>query len=171
MGDEPRMTDIVRKEQIISALVDVRRSLLDCARGFSEEEARRTFRGEWSVLDLLAHLTGWDHANEEAIGAVVTGRMPRFYKFKDPDWKGYNAVLVRKYRLETLPAQIGQAAFSHALLIEELGSVAPEDIDRDSGLRYKGWKITVRRLMEAEGKDEAVHLEQLREYARAVGAK
>ena len=155
---------VVRKEVLISNLSDTRRELLVCASAFSEEEAHRTFLGTWSLLDLLAHLTGWDHANVEAIQATQVGRLPHFYKYHDRNWQGYNAILVRKYRRDTLAEQIDQAASSHLRLLEELGDVLPDDIDRDFRVRFRGYNVTVRRLMEGEGRDEAEHLEQVKRF-------
>ncbi len=170
MQTKRSMRLVVRKEVLISTLSDTRRELLDCAESFSEEEAHRVFLGSWSLMDLLAHLTGWDHANVEAIQAVQAGRLPHFYKYHDHDWQGYNAILVRKHRLNMLAEQVAQAESSHLRLLEELGDVPAEDIDRDFSVRFRGYRVTVRRLMEGERRDEAVHFTQIQEYRRLLHA-
>lgn len=160
---------VVRKEVLISGLSDIRRELLGCASACAGEDSHRVFLGTWSLLDLLAHLTGWDHANVEAIQAVQAGRLPHFYRFHDRGWQSYNAILVRKHRCASLVEQIGQARSSHLRLMEELGDVPPEDIDRDFCVRFRGFRITVGRLMEGEGRDEAEHLAQVKKFLESAG--
>lgn len=165
------MRRVVRREVLISSLSDTRREILDCASTCAVEDSHRVFLGTWSLLDLLAHLTGWDHANVEAIQAVQAGRLPLFYRFHDRGWQSYNATLVRKYRRASLEEQIGQAASSHLRLMEELGDVPSEDIDRDFCVRFRGFRITVGRLMEGEGRDEAEHLAQVKKFLESAGGE
>ena len=54
------------------------------------------FLGHWSLMDLVAHLAGWDYANRAAIDAILAGRLPDFYARYDADWRTFNAELVAR---------------------------------------------------------------------------
>ena len=158
------------KQQVILALEDVRMEILDAASRISESHCREMFLGSWCLLDLLAHLAGWDEANREAVREVMEGQLPSFYAHRDPDWRTYNAALVEKYRREGLNDQISLVRGSHFRLVEALKSVPAGAFNQDFGVRFRGYKVTVRRLMEAEAKDETIHLAQLREFEGSLSA-
>jgi hypothetical protein len=39
-----------------------------------------------------------------------------------------------------------------------------EEFDRDSGVRYKRYKVTIARLLQAETRDEKTHHKQIEEF-------
>jgi hypothetical protein len=53
---------------------------------------------------------------------------------------------------------------SYAQLLTALQSVAPADFGKDFGVRFRGYRVTIRRLMEAEMKDEQVHCSQILDF-------
>lgn len=122
------------------------------------------FLGTWSVKDLLAHLAGWDFANLEAVEAVLAGRLPAFYAYRDPDWRTYNAMLVARYRRGMLTEMIEQARDSHRQLLDFLQSIPAESLGRDFGVRFRGYKVTIQRLLTAEHGDEMTHLQQIGDF-------
>ncbi len=166
----PSKTQERIKEQAISALVEVRREILAAASGFSEGNSQRVFLGTWSLLDLLAHLAGWDDANRKAVREVMAGQVPSFYAFRDPDWRTYNARLVETYRRERLSDQIALVRATHLRLVETLRSLPADAINRDFGVRFRGYKVTIRRLVEADVKDVTAHLAQIRDFERSLHA-
>jgi hypothetical protein len=149
------------KTALLNSFHENRESLLSCARTWPPDQVETIFLGEWSLLDLLAHISGWDDANREAIAAVQAGRLPEFYAHKDPDWRTYNASHVRNYRRPTLEAQLALVQETFEKLMESLTQVGAEDLYRDYGVRYKGWKVILFRLVESDMKDVRVHLEQM----------
>jgi hypothetical protein len=158
-------TDYQSKQTaLLIALRESREALLACARTWPADQAETIFLGEWSLLDLLAHISGWDDANREAITAVQAGRLPEFYAHKDPDWRTYNAGHVRNYRRPTLEAQLAMVEATFGKLMEALMQLDAEDLFRDYGVRYKGWKVIIARLVESDMKDVRIHLEQMRAW-------
>ena len=79
------------KDDLLHAFRLNRAAILACARSWPADRVEEVFLGEWCLLDLLAHLSGWDEANREAVTAVQAGRLPEFYAHKDADWRGFNA--------------------------------------------------------------------------------
>jgi hypothetical protein len=157
MGTEKRAT----KESIISRLAEVRRKILEAALALPVKKQNEIFLGIWSVMDLLAHLAGWDYTNLEAARAILSGQLPGFYHFHDRDWQSYNAALVKKYKKNDLNALCSLVKESHKELLAFLETLTPEDFNQDKGIRYKGYKVTIGRLLAAEAQDEEMHYQQI----------
>jgi len=153
-----------KKDKIISGLVETRRRILDAASSLSPAQQDEIFLGVWSVKDLLAHLVGWDFANLEAAKAILAGRLPNFYSYHDRDWKTYNARLVAEYKRDHFTDLLLSVEDSHQSLIDFLKTIPGEEFDRDRGVRSKGYKVTIARLLQVEIEDEKTHLTQFEEF-------
>jgi hypothetical protein len=158
------MKKILKKDQVISALIEARQNILREVSDLSDEHQDRVFLGIWSVRDLLAHLTGWDYTNIDAIQEVMAGRLPSFYDHHDRDWQTYNAMLVKQYKRGSFNDQIASVRDSQHKLIEFLETIPPEDFNKDFGVRFRGYKVTVQRLMEADIKDVQIHCKQITDF-------
>lgn len=155
---------ILRKDQILSSLVEARQNILAEVFRLSEANQNRVFLGIWSTKDLLAHLVGWDYTNLDAVNEVLAGKLPTFYAHHDHDWKTYNAMLVAKYKRDSFEDLIALIKSSHRQLVEFLQTISPEVFNKDFGVRFHGYKVTVQRLLETEAKDEKIHLQQIVDF-------
>jgi hypothetical protein len=153
-----------KKEQLLAQLLEARASILSEASALSAKKRDYVFLGIWSVKDVLAHLAGWDYTNIEAIQSVLAGNLPTFYKYRDRDWRTYNAMLVEKYRKGSFRELLSTVRTSHKKLVEFLQTIPPEHFNRDFGVRFRGYKVTVQRLIEADIKDVTVHCQQIKEF-------
>ena len=153
------------KRELLSNLIKTRTAILRAASGLSPAAQDTVFLGVWSVIDLIAHLVGWDFTNLAAAKDIQAGVLPGFYAHYDKDWKSYNAELVAKYKREDFNELLALARDSHSKLIEYLENLSTEVFDKDFGVRSGGkYKITIARLLGAEWKDEGEHLKQLQEF-------
>jgi len=153
-----------KKEQLLAELQETRSSILKEVAVLSAKKQDEIFLGIWSVKDILAHLAGWDYANLEAAKAVLAGKLPAFYEHHDRDWQTYNAMLVAKYKRDSLKELLALVENSQQELIEFLQSVAPELLSKDFGVRFRGYKVTIQRLLEADIKDVQVHCQQIKDF-------
>lgn len=153
-----------KKERIISEMQRVRSELLTEVAALSHKERDTVFLGIWSVRDLLAHLAGWDYANLDAAKRIIKGRLPSFYDHHDRDWQTYNAMLVKKYRRNTFREIRATLKDSQQKLIAYLQTLPPEDFNRDFGVRFRGYRVTVQRLLEADVKDVRIHHRQIVDF-------
>ena len=153
------------KSQILTGLVEVRQKILAACAALPPEKRERIFLGTWSVKDLLAHLAGWDYTNMQAARDVIAGQIPFFYADQDRDWRFYNAKLVEEYKQERFDALLVFVSQSHQHLINFLQAIPEEEFNRDRGIRAKGWKVTIARLLMAEIKDEETHYQQIQTLA------
>jgi hypothetical protein len=152
------------KDRIISELVRARRDILEAASELSPAQQDEVFLGSWDAKDLLAHLVGWDLANIEATQAVLAGRLPAFYAHHDRDWRTYNARLVAEHRKDDFGDLVSSVEASHHRLLDHVRSIPAEQFDRDRGVRFKGWKVTIGRLLQAEADDEREHHTQIEAF-------
>ena len=156
-----------KKEALIEHLIDIRRRILDLAGKIPPEKQGQVFLGEWSARELLAHLAGWDVTNIQAAREVMTGKLPGFYAYIDKDWASYNARLVAEYGRADFTELIELVTETHRQLIAYLFGQASAELWKDRGIRARGWKVTIGRLLEAEIKDEEVHYQQLSKFVES----
>lgn len=155
---------ILRKDQIVSNLLETRQNISTKVSKLSEIQQDQVFLGIWSVKDLLAHLIGWDETNLRAAKSVLKGQLPDFYEYRDRDWQTYNAMLVKKHKRDPSPELLTAVKDSQDKLIEFLQTIPPEHFNEDFGVRFRGYKVTIQRLLEAEWKDEQTHLQQIIDF-------
>jgi hypothetical protein len=153
------------KDEIISALIQARRKILDVAYAVPPDRRDEVFLGIWSVQDLLAHLIGWDYTNKDAARSILEGELPYFYEYRDRDWASYNALLVHRHKKGHYAELLNAVETSHAALTGFLATVPAEEFDKDHGVRFKRYKVTISRLLEAEAEDEEEHHRQIKEFA------
>jgi hypothetical protein len=149
------------KDDLLFGLKAVRESILAEALALPADAHTRVFLGTWTVMDLLAHLAGWDAANQRAARDVLDSLLPEFYEHHDHDWKLYNAMLVAIYKRPTLKEQVDLARDTQRQLLDYLQSLPAEDFNRDTGVRFNGIKVTIARLLQSELDDEKTHFEQI----------
>jgi len=153
--------EILKRERI-SALLETRIAILQEASQLSPKAQGTVFLGVWSVVDLIAHLIGWDFANLAAAKDIQAEKLPEFYAHYDKDWKTYNAELVARYKRDDFEELLALARDSQGQLIEYLEGVPAEAFEQDFGVRSgRNYKVTIARLLQAELKDEQEHLEQI----------
>lgn len=157
----PTKSQTLRKDQILSSLIETRQDILAEVAKLSESQQDQIFLGSWSVKDLVAHFIGWDETNLQAVKSVLKREVPAFYQYRDHDWQTYNAMLVKKHKKDSSKELLATVQNSQTNLIEFLRTVPPEDFAKDFGVRFRGYKVTIQRLLEAERDDEQTHLQQM----------
>ena len=163
----PRNPEL-RKEQLLSDLHSARLVLLTAAGSVPARRRDDVFLGTWSIKDLVAHLVGWDHANLEGVEALLARRLPAFYAHRDRDWAGFNAELVARHKRNHYTALVADARRTHRRLMKFLLAVPAEAFDRDFGVRFRGVKVTIARLLASETGDEQEHCRQVEEFAKRI---
>jgi hypothetical protein len=160
----PTKSQFLKKELTLSALVAARQNILAEVAGLSSEQQNQIFLGIWSIKDLLAHLTGWDITNMEAVKSVLQSQVPSFYQYRDHDWQTYNAMLVSQYKQDSFQTLLAAVNDSHEKLVALVQTIPPANFNKDFGVRFRGYKVTIQRLLEAETKDEQTHHKQIIDF-------
>jgi len=152
------------KRDLLHSLVAARRAILKEAGALPPSDRSVIFLGSWSARHLVAHLIGWDHTNLQAVAEIRRHKVPSFFRYHDRDWASYNAALVRRHNRGSYSNLLAAAAKSSDRLIAQLEQIPASEFFHDSGLRNRGWKVTIGRLLGAEAKDENTHAAQLRKF-------
>lgn len=153
-----------KKQEVISQLAEARQKVIDAASSLAPWQQDQVFLGEWTVKDLLAHLVGWDYANLEAVQAILDDRLPGFYEHYDRDWRSFNQRLVREHRLEGFADLLLSLQQSHHKLIDCVRAVPAEEFFKDRGLRFRGYKVMIGRILQADAKDGLEHAAQIVQF-------
>ena len=105
-------------------------------------------------------------------GSPVAYLEPAFYSHYDHDWKTFNASLVAEYKADNFTDLVSSVEDSHQKLIDLLKTVPAEELNRDRGVRFKGYKVTIARTLQVEIDDEKTHHAQIEEFRdRSRGLK
>ena len=99
---------------------------------------------------------------------ILAGELPGFYAYYDRDWATYNAKLVTEYGRENFEELVELLRKTHGRLLAALEDLPEEELWKDRGIRAKGWKVTIGRLLEVERDDEEKHYLQLKEFVESV---
>ncbi|MHB9033482.1 MAG: DinB family protein [Anaerolineae bacterium] len=82
--------------------------------------------GKWSVRDILAHITTWEHECLEGLATISRGeRLPR-YRDLYGGINAFNALMTERKRDLTLAEVRTQLAETHAQLLAYLGTLPDE---------------------------------------------
>ncbi|HEU4759943.1 MAG TPA: DinB family protein [Dehalococcoidia bacterium] len=111
------------RSQIYQALEDARRDLLAAIEGIPDEKMTVPAIGEWSVKDLLAHITSWEEQVPLDLRRVRQGLQPALASFREADVDQWNALLVglrRTFPLSQVRQELGDR---RKALVEALDSL------------------------------------------------
>jgi hypothetical protein len=161
---QTRLTNEEKKAGLMAGLHDVRTEILKEAWRFHPDEITLPFVGVWSLLDLLAHLAGWDVTNRQAAEEVMNGNVPTFYSYHSKEWADYNSKLVKEYGRPTLVEALITVEQTQQDLLDFLNAIPAKDLFSDHGVRMGSYRVIISRLLEAERKDETRHLRQIVEF-------
>jgi len=150
-----------RKAQLLDDVARARAAILDAVNSLPADKRRDVFLGIWSSCELVAHLSGWDYANIQAVADIQADRLPQFYAHHDRDWRTYNAHLVNEYSKESWDELMAAVAESHERLMAVVRSLPADEFYRDRGIRFRGYKVMIGRLLEADAKDCMTHAAQV----------
>lgn len=159
------------KRFLIDHLRLARKRLLGAVQQIPPEYRDRAFIGDWSVKELVAHLTGWDYTNLQAAQEIMAGQRPQFFKEYDADWRSYNAWLVETYRVEPFEELMAAVAASHEKFTAYLRSLSADDILRRASPKAQGRSVTIRSLLRAETEDEREHGAQVLAFLEKILAE
>jgi hypothetical protein len=153
-----------RKAELISGLRDVRARILALASSIPESQQDEIDLGFWSCRDMLSNLAGWDETNIRASNEILERTPPSFYGHSGKDWAEYNANLVSEYAREIFQELLSLVRETHQNMLSIIQDISEGEIWADRGIRAKGWKVTIGRLLDVEKEDEEEHYSQLEEF-------
>ena len=149
------------KDVTLAKVEDGFKALLASVEGLDDDAMSKVFFDQWSVKDILAHISGWQREMTGAMERMARGEKPTpegvDYSNSD-DWNARFSSVMRQQNATTVLADLRQSFANYAR--------AARGIPAD---RYGEGK-TVNRLLETSGfghYDE--HLPAIKEYRKSLG--
>jgi hypothetical protein len=114
--------------------------------------------GDWSVKDIIAHVTWWDEEALRHLPAIMAGDRPPRYSVAYGGIDAFNAMMAERKRDVPLPDILTQQHDTHQRLIDFIESVPEEHFTRDTRFR--------RRLRLDTYGHYAIHTKAIREWRK-----
>jgi hypothetical protein len=93
--------------------------------------------GDWSVKDLLAHVTTWEEEALKYLPLVLAGGRPPRYSTRYGSLDAFNALMTAQKRALSLAEVLAQAASTHQRLLDYLDSVPAEPFAEATRFRHR----------------------------------
>jgi DinB family protein len=127
----------MKKLQVFQKLEQAWTALKESYAGLSEALLTEPgVLGEWSVKDILVHVTTWEEEALKYLPLILTGgRPPRYIQFGGID--GFNAQMAERKRDLAFPEALRQLEDTHRRLLDYLHSVPEEQFTRETPFRHR----------------------------------
>jgi len=93
--------------------------------------------GEWSVRDIIAHLTTWDEEALEHLPFILKAGTPPRYSVQYGGIDAFNALMTERKRGLTLAEVRAQAAATHARLVELVERTPEQQLGSETRFRHR----------------------------------
>jgi hypothetical protein len=110
---------------VIASLDRARAEFLEAIDGLPDTDLTKTAFGQWSVKDLIAHVSSWDEIGATDLERASRGHIPALMSFNDEEIDDWNASLMRGRLGFTLPQVQYELSDRRKRLIDALNG-APE---------------------------------------------
>jgi hypothetical protein len=125
------------KQQLLKQLVKAWAALKESYAGLSDTQLTEPgVMGNWSVKDILAHVTTWEEEALKYLPFIITGgRPPRYIQYGGID--AFNAQMTEHKRSLSLSDVLRQLDETHRQLIDYIRSVPEEQFTRENRFRHR----------------------------------
>jgi hypothetical protein len=112
--------------------------------------------GDWSVKDIIAHVTWWEEEALRHLPLIIAGGQPPRYSLTYGGIDAFNAIMAERKRLVSLSDVLTQQNDTHQRLIDFIQSVPEDQFTRETRFR--------RRLRLDTYSHYPIHTEAIREW-------
>lgn len=123
----------MKKAQVLEKLDKTWAEFQESFAGLSESQlAQPGVSGEWSVKDILGHVTAWEEESQKHLPLIAQGGRPPRYKDAYGGIDAFNAMMTDKNRALPLGEILQQSQESHARLVQYLQDAPDELFSRET---------------------------------------
>ena len=125
------------KQQLLKKIEKSWSALKESFDGLTDEQMTEPGEmGNWSVKDILAHVTTWEEESLKYLPVIVSGGTPpRYVQYGGIN--GFNEKMSEQKRGLALADVLGQLDDTHRRLVDYLQSVPEEQITRETRFRHR----------------------------------
>ena len=93
--------------------------------------------GDWSVKDIIAHVTSWEEEALRHLPLIIAGGRPSQYSVAYGGIDAFNAMMTERKRDESLSDVLTQQNHTHERLIDFVRSVPEDQFTRETRFRRR----------------------------------
>jgi hypothetical protein len=112
---------------------------------------------DWTVKDLLAHISAWDRWEHRTMAVMLAGEQPDFIAVEDID--AFNAAAVAKWRDRSLSEVLAELRDARATWLAWLRQVPPEAFFQPRWFQDWDWRFP--NCLEVQWQHDAEHAKQI----------
>ena len=128
----------MKKPQVIDKLEAAYRDFTESYAGLSDAQMLAPgVTGEWSVKDLLAHVTWWEEEALKHLPGILRGVRPPRYSVLYGGIDAFNAKMTAEHQALSLGEARRQAADVHRRLVEYLQTIPDEQFASETRFRRR----------------------------------
>lgn len=128
----------MKKIQVIDKVEQGWKDFQDSFSGLSDAEmVKQGVTGDWSVKDIIAHVSWWEEETLKHLPEVLQGIRPQRYSVLYGGIDAFNAQMTEKWRSLTLDEVRKQTDETHRKLLEYLKGVSEEHFTAESRFRRR----------------------------------
>ena len=152
----------MKRQQLLKRLEEAWAALQESYAGLADPEMMEPgVMGEWSVKDILAHITTWEEEALKVLPLIIQGGKPPRYSTQYGGIDAFNAQMSQQKRSLSLIEVLRQFDQVHGQLIDCVQGAPEELFTRETSFR--------RRLRLDTYRHYAIHARAIREWREASG--
>ena len=156
----------MNKEEILDRLYNSREQMLILLEPLSDEALLQPgVMGEWSVADILVHLTAWESELVTALLKANKGKKPGRWIAANADVEGYNAGRYAENKGRDLDRIFADWHNVRLKLEEWLDSFSEEDLSNPKRYRWAENRSLGQIIMESSFQHEVEHLPEITSFS------
>src|SRR5262245_43336528 len=127
----------MKRDRLLSRLDTAWSALENAYAGLSDAQLMQPgAAGEWSVKDVLAHVTTWEEEALECLPIILAGdRPPRYVRYGGID--AFNALMIERKRTLSLAEVLRERDDTHRRLIDFVRSAPEEQLASETRFRRR----------------------------------
>jgi hypothetical protein len=128
----------MNRQQLLKQLEKGWTAVKKCYAGLSESQMMEPgVVGDWSVKDILGHISTWEEEALKYLPLILNGRRPPRYSVQYGGINAFNARMVAKKRSWPLLEVLKQLDDTHAQLLNYIHSVPEDQFTRETRFRRR----------------------------------
>lgn len=156
----------MKKAEVLEKIRSGRERLEAAIAGMSEAEmARPGVVGDWSVKDLLAHVTAWEAELVTALWYTTLGRQPRLGSIRDVD--AWNAERYEENRGRPLDRVLGDFRGVYDQLLQRVEKLSDDELNDPQRYKWTRGEPLLAYIAANSYDHEKEHAAQIEVYRKA----
>ena len=152
----------MNKRQLIAKLETAWSALEESFAGLTDEQMNQPgVTGDWSVTDILGHVTAWEEEALKHLPHILEGKRPPRYSVLYGGINAFNALKTKENRERSLAEVLAHASEIHSQLVAYIAAAPDELITTETRFR--------RRIRLDTYSHYPIHTQAIREWRGAQG--